>query len=94
MGFKSGTRGDRGPWPRYRDDYWRADCPTPEAGLAAVEKHPRRTIAEPREEFQAGVQDKRKQAQRMKAEGASIKEIQEALGVSWAMACRYLAAAE
>lgn len=54
----------------------------------------RRIIAEPREEYLARVQDNRKRARQMKAEGASIKEIQEALGVSRATAYRYVSETE
>lgn len=54
----------------------------------------RRIIAEPREDYLARAQAKRERARQMKAEGASIKEIQEALGVSQATAYRYLADAK
>lgn len=50
----------------------------------------RRIIAEPREEFLARAQDKRERTRQMKNEGASIKEIQEALGISQATVYRYL----
>lgn len=54
----------------------------------------RRIIAEPREDYLARVQDNRKRARQMKAEGASMKEIQEALGVSRATAYRYVSETE